>query len=259
MPKILLIASVALLLVSTALGFVNKGKIAAKQEELAGIRKVAQSAQAEANNANTKRKKAEKDASDAAAKSADLQTQLTAATTQVSTLNGQVEESKKSVESKEADIQQLKDTIAKITSTGTSAPKTDGAPDAAAKLAEMEIQLTELKTVKDQLESQLKFAQNQTATLQKRITDRETGASMVGLSGRVLAVNRDYNFVVLSLGNRQGVNNNATMIVQRGGSTVGRVHITAVEPSQSIADIIPNSVPAGVNVQPGDTVVYPGN
>jgi cell shape-determining protein MreC len=72
-------------------------------------------------------------------------------------------------------------------------------------------------------------------------------------------VDRNWNFVVLDLGNRNGINNNATMIVQRGGSMVGRVRITSVEPSQSVADIIPNSVPAGVTVQPGDTVVYSGS
>jgi hypothetical protein len=52
---------------------------------------------------------------------------------------------------------------------------------------------------------------------------------------------------------------NATLIVQRGASMVGRIRITSVEPSQSIADIIPNTVPAGISVQPGDLVVYPGS
>ena len=65
--------------------------------------------------------------------------------------------------------------------------------------------------------------------------------------------------MVLDLGGRSGVNNNATMIIQRGGSLVGRVRVTSVEPSQSVADIIPNSVPAGIAVQPGDTVVYSGS
>jgi cell shape-determining protein MreC len=82
--------------------------------------------------------------------------------------------------------------------------------------------------------------------------------SMNGLHGRVLAVDRNWNFVVLDLGNRNGVVANATMVVQRGASMVGKVRITTVEPSQSIADIVPNTVPAGINVEPGDSVIYPG-
>ncbi len=258
MSKILLIASVVLLLASAGLGFVNKTKIAAKQDELERTKTVVKTAQNDAATAKTKQKKAEKDASDAVSKSNDLQTQLTAATTQVTTLNGQVDEAKKNVESKDGEIAQLKDTISKTALSGTATTPGAGAADAN-KLQELEIQLTEMKAVKDQLESQAKSGQTQIAALTKRITDRETGASMNGLSGRILAVNRDWNFVILSLGNRQGVNSNATMIVQRGGSTVGKVRITSVEPSQSIADIIPNSVPAGINVQPGDTVVYSGS
>ena len=48
------------------------------------------------------------------------------------------------------------------------------------------------------------------------------------------------------------------MVVERGGSMVGRLKITSVEPSQSVADIVPNSVPAGIDVRPGDTVVFQG-
>ena len=186
-----------------------------------------------------------------------MQTQLTAATTQVTTLNGQVDEAKKNVDAKEAEIQRL----TKVVTDLNAGPKPGAiaAADPDAKAKEMDIQLAELKTVKEQLESQLKLAQTRTAALEKQVADRASGASMNGLTGRILAVNRDWNFVILSLGNRNGVNSNATMIVQRGGSTVGKVRITSVEPSQSVADIVPNSVPAGINVQPGDTVVYPGS
>ena len=113
--------------------------------------------------------------------------------------------------------------------------------------------------IKEGLENQLKGAQAQVASLQRQVAARASGESMNGLHGQVLAVDHNWNFVVLSLGNNKGVNNNATMLIQRGGSLVGRVKITSVEPEQSVADIIPNSVPAGIEVRPGDTVVYPGS
>ena len=80
-----------------------------------------------------------------------------------------------------------------------------------------------------------------------------------GLTGQVLAVNRAYNFLVISLGDKQGVAMNGEMIVKRGGLQVARVKITSVEPTTSIADIVPGSLGRGVNVQAGDEVIYPGS
>ena len=78
------------------------------------------------------------------------------------------------------------------------------------------------------------------------------------MSGSVLAVDRNWNFVVLDLGDRNGVLNHAEMIVTRGNGMVGKVRITSVEPSQSIADIVPNSTPPGLTIQRGDRVIYAG-
>jgi hypothetical protein len=65
--------------------------------------------------------------------------------------------------------------------------------------------------------------------------------------------------VVLSLGSRQGVEANSEMLVLRGGSFIGRIRISSVEPATAIGDIITSSLARGVQVQPGDTVIYAGN
>jgi hypothetical protein len=244
MPKIFLIAAAVLLLVSAGLGFLNKGKLSEKQAALLNATTAQTTAQNSVRQAVAAQKKAEKAASDATLKMTDLEGTLGSATKQVTDLTGQVE------------IAQLND---KIKSLGTAPIAPAAATAADAQLAEMKTQLAELNTVKDSLQSQLKGAQNQLATAQKSIQDRQTMAVMKGLRGQVLAVDRNWNFVVLNLGDRNGVVDNATLIVQRGASMVGRIRITSVEPSQSIADIIPNSVPAGISVQPGDLVVYPGS
>jgi hypothetical protein len=79
-----------------------------------------------------------------------------------------------------------------------------------------------------------------------------------GIRGTVLAVNRAYNFVVLNLGERQGVEPNTEMLVLRGGSFIGKIRISSVEPATSIGDIITSSLARGVQVQTGDTVIYAG-
>lgn len=79
------------------------------------------------------------------------------------------------------------------------------------------------------------------------------------IRGTVLAVNSDYNFVVLNLGNRQGVVANAEMMVLRGGAMIGKIRISSVEPATAIGDIVSNSLARGVRLQPGDIVVYAGS
>ena len=58
---------------------------------------------------------------------------------------------------------------------------------------------------------------------------------------------------------RQGVVPNSEMLVMREGSLIGKIRISSVEPTTSIGDIITNSLARGVQVQPGDIVIYAGN
>ena len=94
----------------------------------------------------------------------------------------------------------------------------------------------------------------ETATAQ-----RESGRSYrAGVHGTVLAHNQAYNFVVLNLGARNGVEPNSEMLVLRDGTLIGKIRISSVEPATAIGDIITNSLARGVQVQPGDSVIYAG-
>ena len=79
-----------------------------------------------------------------------------------------------------------------------------------------------------------------------------------GVHGTVLAYNQAYNFVVLNLGARNGVETNSEMLVLRDGTLIGKIRISSVEPATAIGDIITNSLARGVQVQPGDNVIYAG-
>jgi FtsZ-interacting cell division protein ZipA len=88
---------------------------------------------------------------------------------------------------------------------------------------------------------------------------RENVAShRAGVHGTVLAYNQAYNFVVLNLGARNGVEPNSEMLVLRDGTLIGKIRISSVEPATAIGDIISNSLARGVQVQPGDNVIYAG-
>ena len=44
----------------------------------------------------------------------------------------------------------------------------------------------------------------------------------------------------------------------RGGTLIGKIRVSSVEPATAIGDIISSSLARGVQVQPGDTVIYAG-
>jgi cell shape-determining protein MreC len=132
------------------------------------------------------------------------------------------------------------------------------------------LSVDQLKTQLAETRKQLDVAERENRLLAGKLTallkrpdnpgtrDRPQGGGDPGIRGRVLAVNRDYNFVVLNLGARQGVEPNSEMLVMRRGSFIGKIRVSAVEPATTIGDIIISSLARGVQVQPGDTVVYAG-
>src|SRR5262249_32050966 len=87
---------------------------------------------------------------------------------------------------------------------------------------------------------------------------REPAPPRTGLRGTILAVNPAYNFLVLNLGTRHGVESNAEMLVLRDGALVGKIRVSSVEPATAIGDIITNSLARGAQLQPGDSVIYGG-
>jgi cell shape-determining protein MreC len=128
----------------------------------------------------------------------------------------------------------------------------------------LQTQLDEARRQLDNAEREKLFVADKTESAKqppKAIDEgpqRRRISSQPGLHGTVLAVNQAYNFVVLNLGGRQGVETNAEMLVVRGGTLIGKIRVSSVEPATAIGDIISSTLPRGVQVQPGDIVIYAG-
>jgi len=132
--------------------------------------------------------------------------------------------------------------------------------------AELQAQLDDTRRQLDSAERENTFLSEKLGPTRERPAQmaqpernrREAGADKPRVRGTVLAVNQAYNFVVLNLGGRQGVEPNSEMLVLREGILIGKIRISSVEPATAIGDVITNSLARGVQVQPGDTVIYAG-
>ncbi|MBT8044302.1 MAG: hypothetical protein KJO79_05065, partial [Verrucomicrobiae bacterium] len=87
------------------------------------------------------------------------------------------------------------------------------------------------------------------------IADYTSGKSLSNMKTRISSIYRNWGFVILAAGDKQGVVAGSTLDVMRGGEVIGKLKVTAVEAGRSSADIILDSVAQGTTLQSGDTVV----
>jgi hypothetical protein len=139
-----------------------------------------------------------------------------------------------------------------------ASPSTSASADLRAQLEDVKKKLETAEREKGFFSDKLKVAQDRSTQLDPEKKKSLPAGGSPGIRGTVLVVNRAYNFVVLNLGGRQGVEPNTEMLVLRGGSFIGKIRISSVEPATAIGDIITSSLARGVQVQPGDTVIYAG-
>jgi hypothetical protein len=138
-------------------------------------------------------------------------------------------------------------------------PSTSAGADLQAQLEEVKKKLEAAEREKGLLSDKIRAAQERSIHFDTEKKKRLPAGGSPGIRGTVLVVNQAYNFVVLNLGGRQGIEPNTEMLVLRGGSFIGKIRISSVEPATAIGDIITSSLAHGVQVQPGDTVIYAGS
>ncbi|MFL6515313.1 MAG: hypothetical protein ACJ8M1_09855 [Chthoniobacterales bacterium] len=257
-PKTLIAISVLLLAVAGVFGFLNTQKARALRTELINVtsarddmerrrgaeqkqlkeREAAVAAASAKTTENDNRvAKAEADLVQLQTERADLQSKLQAAQSEVATLQSQVQEA------------------------GAKASDNPGAPSLPELQAQLDDARKQLESAEHEnvfLSEKIRTAQDHSTQLQDDRKRREPSVSKAGVRGTVLAVNQAYNFVVLNLGGRHGVEPNAEMLVLRDGALIAKIRVSSVEPSTAIGDIVTSSLARGVQVQPGDVVVYAG-
>ena len=269
-PKTLLSMATVLLVLAAIFGLLNNFRFTALQTNLAKAaaardaaeqrrstleRQLAAAPSASTKAASTKRTdestaaKAEADLAQVLKEKADLQTKLSATEAELASVKNQTQEP-------------------------GAEPSTvnPGAPSAAELQAQLDNTRQQLENAEREnaLISQTLGGAPRTATAEAtssmrgssavasrpEVKRREPSPARARLRGTVMAVNQAYNFVVLNLGERQGLHSNEDMLVLRDGALIGKIRISSVEPATAIGDIVTNSLARGIQVQSGDVVIY---
>ncbi len=126
--------------------------------------------------------------------------------------------------------------------------------------ANLQIQIDDLNNQIAKNEDDLQDQRDKILTLEQTVGDLEAqlgGPDVVrilpkGLHGRVVVVNKQWNFVILDIGSKAGLVPNAEMLVHRGDKLVGKVFINGVTRDLAIADI--RSDWAQMQIREGDFV-----
>jgi hypothetical protein len=191
--------------------------------------------------AQAAQKTAEQKASDDDSKITDLNNQLTEAQKTAT-------DAKTALQSAQSDLTTANQKLADIQGqlgTETPAQYKDDVAKAQKDAADAQAQQKVLQDAVDQSNQKIK-------DLTADINSEKTGTEPPGVSGKVTFVDRTWNFVVLDVGLDAGVVPNGELIVYRGKTFLGKVRVTRADPSDAVAEILPDNKG---EIQVGDAVL----
>lgn len=100
---------------------------------------------------------------------------------------------------------------------------------------------TEVAKVKQEEDYQIKRAQQ---------------VSLGGVVATVIAVNKEWGFVMVNAGRQNGVQPDDSLLVKRGNARIARLRLVTLEDTSVVADVVEESLSSGLAVQPGDKVIF---
>lgn len=259
MARVLLILSIVLTLVTAGLGFVAKQKVDALQGDMQAAKRDLNATKNNLIKTRTELDGTKKDLATAKQQLDDRTAELAKAKTELDDAQKKLAEANVLVEAKTKELEAIQKKISAPGTPGMTAEEMLARMDQVTKdLAKAQTELAEATQVAETLNARVREQEDKIATKQREVDAYRNVTVRAGLSGRILAYNPGWNFVVLSIGDKAGLKSGVQMIVTRGNSMIGKVRVTSVEPNTAIADVLPGTVARGQSVQAGDTVIYEG-
>lgn len=224
--------------------------------------------QRELQEAEVKYKKAEAELDVTKRRLPELETQLSEAKSKFETLNSELQQEKTTHQESLAKLEQLQSELEQ--QSGTKSDLEKKLTQAQEDTEKLIVRLQELNSQKSTLEARIKELEGQAKAepsssqgveLGKIVVAPESSgqpaqqkeAPLSGLEGKILVVNKEYNFVVSNLGSKDGVKVGDIFSVFHKNNPLGDVKVEKVHESMSAAGFVTENIKDKVNE--GDKVV----
>ncbi|MEM9443713.1 MAG: hypothetical protein AAGA18_00040 [Verrucomicrobiota bacterium] len=111
-----------------------------------------------------------------------------------------------------------------------------------------------LRAEKDILDDKIASLSNKVQKFQELEQLSQEQRAPLSLSGKIVAINKEWNFVVLNVGKDDRLVDGIDLTVYRGNDLIAKVRTVSVEANTAIADILPDWVKSEIQV--GDQVIF---
>jgi len=256
--KVSLFISIFVSLAIAVFAYITKGEVEKKNDSLRTMTQKFHTTDTELTGTKKTLKKTSEDLAAANKSIEDQKGQIETLNTTLTTTKAEIESNKTAMADLNKSIADLKAELEGYKNPTVNTPEPPIVAELKEKLAKETAAVAELTQVQNTLKEREKTLEESVAKEKKRVQHYEQPIYQAGLTGRVVAVNAGWNFVVIDLGDKQGVTVNAPLFVMRGGQAIARLKVTSVEPRSSIADVVGGSMPKGMSIQAGDRVVFAG-
>ena len=239
------LAVCALLAITTLFLFVAKNNLATKNKELQDQLDTAVSAKATV----------EKQLSETTAVKAELEKKIDDMKKEAEAFAAQIEQEKRLKETALAQVEQQTQELnnAKRSLEAAQQEKASIKEQYKKDIDSMAAQLQEAKTAKESLEKKLKQTRARKGIkLEKIVVKPETGELVS--EGQVLVVNKEFDFVVINLGENDGLKVGSKLQIVKDDQPIGTVEVEKIYGNMSAATIMPDAkkdlIKEGCSVRP---------
>ncbi len=173
-----------------------------------------------------------------------LETQLTDATTQAKTLADQFAQEKRARESLTSELAQVRRETTDLkgrleTERKEKLTLTEELAKAKQSYQALGNELTTLRQAKEALEKRVKeMLSSQTGEAERIVVKPASASDVKSLEGKVLVVNREFNFVVVNLGSKDGIQAGTALAVYRGDKMLGKAQAEKIYDNMTAATLL---------------------
>lgn len=251
MWKVLLMISAVVLIGSGVFSFMNKDAVQASRVERQQNQADVERAQDEIEKKKDDLKLAKLEAEKLKAEAQSLKTELAQAKLKES--NGALQVTNLTMESEKA-AEALKNAEEFLEKVPNIKMLNEEMAERSSQIQEAEIGIASTKgqvSAAEERRGQLDAAR---AEMQAIADDRNKGLIRGEFATTVKKAFNNWGFVVIAAGDNEGVVNKAQLDVLRRGQPICKLLVTAVEPAEAVAEVIPGSLQPGQSIQDGDVV-----